>query len=427
MSEQLFSAEPEVAFLSIILKNPDLVFNNLSVKPFMMSSTPHQILLDCFLQLGSKNLLPEVNLVENHLISNAKLASAGGTEYLKYLYSQNAPKENLKGFETLIINAYKARSLLSISANIPNLVANKSPEEAISVLKNQIDHLNLTSGGESTNVISSLLKEGWEEIVNRVNNPGLVGNPFGIKNIDIITGGVGLGDLWVIAGRPSMGKSAILCNSVLNTALQNKRPLVFSLEMNKQTLVERIIAIFSKLSISNIRLGNLSKSDLELISDTIKKIKNLPIFIDTNYQMDIYYVESTIKKYKKLHDIDIIYLDYLQLLVERDESSTNELGKVTRRIKLVSNDLGISSVILSQINRDVERRDDKRPVLSDLRQSGNIEEDADLVAFLYRDVYYNKSTDQKDLLEFIIRKHRNGAIGTIPLKFNEESNFITDV
>jgi replicative DNA helicase len=217
-----------------------------------------------------------------------------------------------------------------------------------------------------------------------------------------------------------------LCNSILEDGKNNVPVLFFEKEMNYQSLVERLVAIDSGVSIQNIRLGILDKKQVDKIGESMRKIREYPIFIDTTFNSDIHYLESTIYKYKATKNIGVVYLDYLQLMAERDDNQTHELGRISRACKLLANDQGICIIGASQLNRGVEMRDNKRPMMSDLRQSGNLEEDADFVVALYRDEYYDKETKYKNLMEFIILKARNGPVGTITLKFDPESNIITN-
>jgi replicative DNA helicase len=211
----------------------------------------------------------------------------------------------------------------------------------------------------------------------------------------------------------------------MNQAEEGIRSLMFSREMQKQPLMERFISIETGIPLTpNIRMGQLTKTELETISLTLKRIKEYPVFLDTNYSGSLDYVENTVRKYKRLYGIDVVYIDYLQLLAERDENSTQELGRIMRRAKILSLELDIVFAIASQLNRNVELRDNKRPILSDFRQSGNIEEDADLAVGLYRDEYYNQNSKSKGTMEFIINKHRNGPVGIIPLTFKAETNKI---
>jgi replicative DNA helicase len=196
--------------------------------------------------------------------------------------------------------------------------------------------------------------------------------------------------------------------------------------MNQASLSERMLAIDTGLNSTSIKLGLLDQQQLDLVSDSVKRIKSYPIHIDSNYRMDMNYILATTRRYQRLHGVRVVYLDYIQLLAERTADATNELGRFSRGFKLMSNELGICSVLLSQLNRLVETREDKHPQLSDLRQSGNLEEDADIVVGIYRDIKYNKNTKDKNLMELIVLKQRNGPCGMVPTNFEEETNKVTD-
>jgi replicative DNA helicase len=243
-----------------------------------------------------------------------------------------------------------------------------------------------------------------------------------MKDIDLTTGGKCVGDLWIIGGRPGSGKSAMMCNSIIADGRAGVPVLFFEKEMNYQSLIERLVAIDSAVPIQNIRLGLLDKKQVEEIGLSMKRIREFPIYLDTTFSSDIHYMESTIYKYKSSKKIEVVYLDYLQLMSERGDNQTAELGQISRMCKLIANDQNVCVIAASQLNRRVEERDNKRPIMSDLRQSGNLEEDADYVIGLYRDEYYNPDTKFKNMMEFTILKARNGPVGTITLRFNPESN-----
>jgi replicative DNA helicase len=202
--------------------------------------------------------------------------------------------------------------------------------------------------------------------------------------------------------------------------------LLFSLEMRSDSLSQRVISIESGISIFDIRLGKINKTQLELIKSTANKIKELPLYLDTTFYVTPEYLTNTIRRYKKLHDIKVVYLDYIQLMIERSANATHDIGKVTRDLKLLANELDITVVMASQLNRGVEGRENKRPLLSDIRQSGNIEEDADVVIGLYRDIIYNQNTNKPKEIELIIMKQRQGPTGTIFENFDDTTNKIYD-
>lgn len=420
----LFNQDNELAVLSILVKNPDLVFSVNSLKPFMFSASPNQVIFTAIQDLASQNLKPELHLLINYLISKNKVKEAGGEEYLKYLSDQTFNSENLKAFVDGISNNYKARSIISATSDVAKKVNDGNINEYLSGLRHTIDSLEESSGGEQTADMLSATKETWEEIIARVEHPGIRGISTGLRDLDLIIGGFVETIYTIIASRPGMGKTASMVNLAMNVAKQEEPSLIFSLEMDKQSLVERMLAIKTSIPITDIRLGTLNQSQLNKISTAVTEIKDYPIYIDSNFYGNIDYVANTIRRFKKLKGIKTVFIDYVQLLAERGDNQTAELGKISRDVKLITNDLRISTVLYSQLSRSVEQRDDKRPILSDLRQSGNLEEDADIVIFPYRDEMYNKDTKQKGIMEWIIRKHRQGAIGSLFFKFDEETNKI---
>lgn len=410
----------EVAILSMILKNPILMDNAETLGSHMFSSTPHQRLYEIIKSLHSRGLIPDVGMVSSELSSRGILNLCGGDSYLTYLSQQEFDENNFDEFLEHVISSFKARELMSIVNSVPNKIIDiTSIDSVLDWIRDSINALAI-GAGDKVITIEDATKEMWNVLKDRVDNPKEDIVSTSIGDLDSVTGGYRAGDLWVIAGRPGMGKSSYICNSVLT----GTPSLIFSLEMSSESLMHRIVAIDSGVPVFNMRMGTLTQGQLNNIADSIKNVKELPIYIDTNFSADIDYVTATIRKYKKLFDIRVVYVDYIQLLVDRSVTSTHDLGRVSRELKLLSNDLGITSIICSQLNRSVEAREDKRPMLHDLRQSGNLEEDADIVVFLYRDELYNKDTRDKNSLELILRKQRNGPIGTLYSRFYELTNKI---
>jgi len=392
----------------------------------MFSSSANQLLFNTIISLSNQGLTPEVNLILGNLQAKNKDLQVGGKEYLNFLYTQEYSPDNLREFERLLTDSHKAKTLISMAGTIPAQVASaKDIDAIINTVRASLDNLTESSGGDSTSPLSDVLKLSWDELVERTKNPGIRGVTTGSKGLDLATTGVSGGELWTVAGRPGMGKTALECNMSLHQAKVDVPVLIFSLEMRKTPLAERLVAIDTGVSSSNMRLGLLSQPELDKISDSMKRIKDLPVYIDSNYNATLSYVLSTIRKYKKMHEIEVVYLDYVQLLSERTADATNEIGRMTRALKLLANELNIGIVILSQLSRNCEYREDKRPILSDLRQSGNIEEDSDVVLGLYRDEVYNKDA-HKGVLEQILIKQRSGPIGTVLATFDGDTNRISD-
>ncbi|MBR4966395.1 MAG: replicative DNA helicase [Lachnospiraceae bacterium] len=246
----------------------------------------------------------------------------------------------------------------------------------------------------------------------------ITGIPTGFADLDYSTAGFQPSDLILIAARPSMGKTAFALNIALNSALKSgKCVALFSLEMSKEQLVNRLFAMESMVSSQNIRTGNLSDKEWEKLIEGATAVGNSRIIIDDTGSISISEVRSKCRKFKLEHGLDMIMIDYLQLMTGngKTDSRQQEISDISRSLKSLARELNVPVVALSQLSRKVEERNDHRPMLSDLRESGAIEQDADVVMFIYRDDYYNKDTDKKGVAEIIIAKQRNGPIGTVEL------------
>jgi replicative DNA helicase len=423
----LFNQDAETAVLSIILQNPNCIYDIISLRHFMFSSLPNRTLFQVMQELSGDGLVPEINLIDQLLKSKNRDTEVGGKDYLNYLIKQTYSLQNLQQFVKIVVDSYKARSLIKIlseHADAPK--TSDDIDTKLSSIREALDKLSDSSGGELTSTITDALKELWTDLIDRVKNPGIRGKTTGFDNLDRVTGGCSAGDLYVIAGRPSMGKSATICNMVYRQGLAKIPTMIFSLEMRKGTLMERLVSIDTGISLTDIKLGLLTQEKLNVVSNSIKKLKELPIYIDSNFNAKIEYMVSTIRKYRKLYGVEVVYIDYIQLMSERGADATSELGRISRAFKLLANSLGITIIILSQLNRDVEKRDDKHPMLSDLRQSGNIEEDADIVILLYRPFVYSGSMKEKGIMEWGVSKNRNGPIGTVLADFEDTTNRLTE-
>jgi replicative DNA helicase len=429
MSNSLYSVRAEESALSILINNPEFAFEHNDLIPEMFSSVPSQLLFKTIKNLVLTNASPSVYIIKARLKAGGNFSMAGGDEYIDYITKLDTDTKNFKPFEDIIINSYKARKILEMSSSIPAMVGENSDNvnNVISNLRDRLDSLAIDYSKNGVVSLGDSLKESVKVFQHRIKNPGLSGFSTGYDHIDALTGGLTKGELWIIGARPSMGKTSYILNSILKTTAPsdaNINTLLFSLEMSRQGLNDRFISIDSNVNLSSIRLGSMDKKEIESVNNSLIKLQNNTVYVDANFHTDPSYLVNTINRYHKNVGIDIVYIDYIQLLVERDERATNELGRVSRAMKKLAKDLNISICIASQLNRLLELRENKRPELSDLRQSGNLEEDADIVAFLYRDEIYNKDTHNKGVMEFIIKKNRNGPPGTLHLTFDKETTRI---
>jgi len=429
LDNKLFSADTEDIVLATLLRNPDLIHTASGLRSFMFSSTPNVLLYEEMENLlSTKQLLPETSIIISSLESKNSLDSVGGKKRIEFLSSKDTNVAAFPEFVDIVIKSWKARTFLShISGIRKEGLTSLNIDDMIRNTRLGLDSLMQSGNQMSAFHIKDAVTDTYEEITSRMQNPGIRGTTWGVSSIDGVTGGKSPGDLWVIGGRPGAGKSAVVCNSVYQDGLAGVPSLLIEREMRTQELMERLICIDTGIPNTNLRLGLINKEQVTLIRDSLEKLKSMPIYLDTNYRAsDPYYVESVVNKFHNKHGVQNVYLDYIQLLAERDETQTQEIGKLTRLFKIMSNELGICSVLLSQLNRNVEFRDDKRPMLSDLKQSGSLEEDTDFVIGLYRDEYYNKETKAKGLMEYLVLKHRNGQTGIITVKFDGATSKISE-
>lgn len=289
----VFSNDAEVAVLSIVLNNPDMVHELDGLKSFMFSSTPHQNLFLEIEGMVERQVPTEPSLIIAQLESSDTISKVGGKKYIEQLVGFNYNKETIIDYRNIIIKSYKARSLISLGASVSTVekVNIDNVDEQISQFKKSLDTLLEFRGGLQTIHVGETTKQVYEEIVARSENPnGIAGVTWGIKDLDDATGGKCAGDLWVIGGRPGQGKTALIVNSILADAKVGVPSLLFEKEMRTQQLVERMIAVESGIPITNLRLGILTKQQVSLVYDTLAEIKKYPIYIDTSYRIsDPYY------------------------------------------------------------------------------------------------------------------------------------------
>lgn len=424
-----FIIETEQKILSLILKKPDRYFDLSELKWFMFSYEPFRIIFRAIEQCVENKEFPDKSTILNRIFleTSKKENIEVFSTYIDKLLSIEDTDFNLRDYENIIISQYKAREAVFLASSLINEIkTSKDPIAIIYQYSKKFENLALTGNGDNVNDFNVVLKLTWDNLISKISNQGINGFTTGISSLDKITDGINPGELWVVAGRPGMGKSALFCNMALKQALNDIPVCYVSLEMRNINVAQRMISIYTGIPHEKIRFGTLTQEELDKISEAIKILKSSPIYIDSNFQADDKYFFSLIKKMVRKNKVKVVILDYLQLLSQRDVEATQELGRITRMSKLLANDLGIGIVVGSQLNRLVETRSDKHPILSDLRQSGYIEEDADVVIGLYRDIKYNQRTKTPDLLEIMLLKQREGPIGMLPAKFDEKTYRIED-
>jgi replicative DNA helicase len=408
----------------------EITLRSVNVKTFYFKN--HQTLYKAIIEMYSNKTPIDLITLNSYLQDNGQLEEIGGVEVLIELINYVPNLVYLEDYINLIRDKFLRRTLIKLGYELINsaYITNISLESILFNLESDI--FNLTNEIKQQKLISSaeLLSQVFLELKQKALKPSLSGISSGFFDLDSFTQGFQKSDLIIIAARPSMGKTALALNISSNVIKNLNLPvLFFSLEMSKEQLIYRLLT--NETNITNFRLktGNIYKDDWMKLNTTIKYLSGLPLFIDDTPNPSINDIKTKIKKIIfEQNQIGLVIIDYLQLMQNskfKTENRTQELSQITRSLKTLAREFNVPIIALSQLSRSVESRLNKRPILSDLRESGSIEQDADLVLMLYRESYYNltKLDDEIDLpdpVELIIAKQRNGPVGTVDLQFDSK-------
>jgi|TARA_B110001450_G_C17640772_1_gene489211 replicative DNA helicase len=406
----------------------EITLKTLNVNAFYFKT--HQEIYKILILLYESNKKIDITTVTTYSQDMGVLDKIGGISVLLELVNQVPNFINMETYISLLQDKYLRRTLIGLGYQIINssYITNISLESIINNLESEV--FELTKHNENNKQISSsaeLFSHLFNDLKNRSNKNTIPGLSSGFHDLDALTHGFQNSDLIIIAGRPSMGKTAFCLNIAANVIKKSKLPvLFFSLEMSKEQLVYRLLATETSISNMRLRSANIRQPEWDLLNSKVKEFSQLPLFIDDTSNVTILEIKAKIKNilidYSK---IGIIIIDYLQLMESNSSFNKNsnrvqELSQITRSLKNLAKEFKVPIIVLSQLSRNVETRINKRPILSDLRESGSIEQDADVVLMLYRDQYYNLQTAEPNITELILTKHRNGPIGISKLKFDPE-------
>ena len=381
----------------------------------------HKEIFDSIMDLFEKAEPIDVITVSERLKLRGTLESVGGLEYLTNMATVVPTTANARHYAKIVEEKSLLRKLIKASSDIVNM-GYEASEEVSYVLdraeKNIFDILQKRNlKGFAT--IKDVLVETFNRLEELYNSKGHVtGIPTGFADLDFKTSGLHNSDLILVAARPAMGKTAFGLNIVLHAAIHAHVPVaIFNLEMSKDQLVNRMLACEAMVDSQKMRTGKLEDSDWQKIAKALGPMSEAPIYIDDTPGASIMDIRSKSRRLKLEKNLGLIMIDYLQLMQGRgrSESRQQEVSEISRSLKILAKELHVPIICLSQLSRAAETRTDHRPMLSDLRESGAIEQDADIVMFLYRDDYYNPETEKKNIAEVIISKHRNGSTGTVEL------------
>ena len=387
----------------------------------------HQLIFQVMIkQSEASRPIDVVTLVES-LDSLNELEAAGGLDYLSDLASGSRGTANIKAYSEIIRERAIFRRLISVANRIADNGYNPSGKMASEVLdeaEREVFNISDERPQDSGPVpINPLLEKALDRIDELAGSDGnLTGVGSGYKDLDALTSGWQKSDLVIVAGRPSMGKTAFAMNLVEHAVLNYDKPvLVFSLEMPAESLIFRLLSSIGRIDQTKLRTGKLSEDDWPSFNQAAKALKDRPLFIDDSPSVSPTEMRARARRIAREHDgqLGMVVVDYLQLMQIKgtNENRVTEISAISRSLKQLAREFDCPVIALSQLNRGLEQRPNKRPVMADLRESGAIEQDADLITFIYRDEVYNEDTPDKGVAEVIIGKHRNGPIGTVRLSF----------
>ncbi len=394
----------------------------------------HQKIFNTMLSLSDKGQPIDVVTVTEELTAKKELEDVGGISYITEISSSVPTAANIMHYAKIVEEKSLLRRLIRVATQIVEDGFTREDEvEALlsEAEKNMMEVSNRKNAGDFKH-IKDVLVQTYDNIELLHTQQGEVtGIPTGFTDLDRVTAGFQRNDLIIVAARPSVGKTAFALNIAQNVATKTSENVaIFSLEMGADQLVTRILCAEGNIDAQVMRTGSLQAEDWRKLTMAMGSLSNAGIFIDDSSGIRVNELRSKCRRLQQEHGLGMVIIDYLQLISgsgKPGENRQQEVSEISRSLKGLARELKIPVIALSQLSRGVEQRQDKRPMMSDLRESGSIEQDADIVAFLYREDYYDKETENKDMIEIIIAKQRNGPTGTVTLAFAKEFNKFVNV
>lgn len=416
------SVESEQSILGSILLDKDAIITVAeTITPTDFYKDAHRIIYESMMALNNKNEPIDMVTLTDELRKRGYLDDIGGVTYLTSLSTIVPTTSNVKYYADIVKEKSVLRQLIKASNDIINLGygSGESAENVLDFAEKKIFDISQERTNDDFKPINQVLMDTYDMIESIYSNKSdVIGVTTGFKDLNKKINGLQRTDLILVAARPAMGKTAFALNLVQNAAIKgNASVAVFSLEMSKEQLAQRMIAAQSNVELKKMKTGTLNDADWPRIISAMAVMSDAKIFIDDTPGIKINELRSKCRKLKMEQGLDLVMIDYLQLMESdsKNESRQQEISKISRSLKILAKELDCPVVALSQLSRAPEQRADHRPVLSDLRESGAIEQDADIVMFLYRDEYYHSDSEKKDLAEIIIAKNRHGETGSVEL------------
>ena len=415
--------EAEQAILGSMLTDKDAVIAAIEVlKEDSFYREDNKLIFNAITNLYSRNEPIDIITVKAELVELGALERVGGLEYLVELPERVPTTANVERYIKIVDEKAMLRRLITSANELISLGYDESEnvDNIMDMAEKKIFDLASKKNTAGYAVMKDILVDSFAELERLYNQKGNVtGVSTGFYDLDNITAGLHNSDLLIVAARPAMGKSAFAINLATNAAVKSGVPaVIFNLEMSKEQVGNRILCSEALVDSNKIRTGQIEDEDWMKLAQTLGRISDAPIYIDDTPGISAMEIRAKCRKLKLEKNIGLIVIDYLQLISgsgKKNTSREQEISEISRSLKILAKELNVPVIALSQLSRTAEKRDDKRPMLSDLRESGAIEQDADIVMFLYRDDYYNPDTEKKNVAEVILAKHRGGSTGTVEL------------
>jgi replicative DNA helicase len=436
MSSEIFldrippqNIEAEQAVLGAILLNSDALITameRITSEDFYRNS--HQKIFEAILELAEQQDPVDLITLTSKLQDKQELDDIGGVQYLSELANAVPTAANVDYYAQIVEEKSMLRRLIRTATQIVSngYASNEDVAGLLSEAESRILEISQRRSSSGFVFIRDVLMEVFEKVEFLYSNKGgPTGIPSGFIDLDKMTAGFQRSDLIIVAARPSVGKTAFALNIAQNVGVRAKETVaIFSLEMGAAQLVQRMVCAEANVDATRMRTGNLEGDDWEKLTMAIGALAEANIYIDDSPSVTVADIRAKCRRLKQERGLGMILIDYLQLIHGRGKGDNRqqEVSEISRTLKQIARELNVPVIALSQLSRGVEQRQDKRPMMSDLRESGSIEQDADIVAFLYRDDYYDKESEKKNVIEIILAKQRNGPVGTVELAFLKNYN-----